>query len=270
MWLDLRQEAAELAYRLDDLPDLDEDELAAAQATWRGRMVNEHVSSRVFAALIPQMMRANVRPARQAEVAAMIGEELRHARSCAGVLAALGGEARATLPKLDDVPSHEDAAPVEAVLRNVMSICCLSETVAVSLISAEYFELEGSQIGDVLKHILADEVRHARFGWELLTELLPTIDEDTRARLNAYLEVALRHLHDHELAHLPACSQMSDNVARAGVCDGAEARKLFFETVENVIVPGLEERGLAGRRAWRSTAKVSAARRATGAIAFAA
>ena len=231
IWLDLRQEASDLGYKFDDLPSLTEAELAAAQATWTGRMVNEHISSRVFAAILPQMMRAGIAPSKQAKVATMITDELRHARSCAGVVAALGGEARAELPALEEVPTHDDAEPIEALLRNVLSICCLSETVAVSLISAEYFELQGSAIGDVLKHILSDEVQHARFGWELVSELVPTVDDEVRGRLNQYLVVALQHLHDHELAHLPALGAMSESVAKAGVCDGLAARRLFFDTV---------------------------------------
>ncbi len=261
--LDLRTEAAELAYDLHDLPQLGAEERKAAQVTWRARMVNEHISSRVFAALLPQMMKAGVRPALQAKVAKMIADELRHARSCAAVVAALGGEARAELPYLEDVPEHRDAAPLEALLRNVLSICCLSETVAVALISAEYFELESSAIGDVLKHILADEVRHARFGWELLDEVMPSVDDATRSRLNEYLEVAFQHLHDHELAHLPACGQLSDNAARAGVCDGFAARALFFDTIDDVIVPGLQAHGLSAKKAWRAVSRASEAYTAT-------
>ncbi len=249
--VDLRDEAAALAIVLHDAPPLSAEDLTAAHATWRGRMVNEYVSSRVFGSLVGQLIAAEVRPARVAEAAGMVGDELRHARACAGVLHALGGEAIAALPDLPTVPEHEDAGPLETVLRNVLSICCLSETVAVALISAEYFELEGTAIGAILRDILADEVRHSRFGWQLVSELMPRVDAAMKRRLRRYLKVALRHLRDHELSHISPEAAPSVEAGLVGVCDGGTARALFFETVLEVILPALEARGLPAGEQWR-------------------
>ena len=182
----------------------------------------------------------------------MIADELRHARQCAGMVEALGGEAVAEMPEIREMPQHKDTGALEALLRNVLSICCLSETVAVSLISAEHLELQGGQIGQVLGQILGDEVQHARFGWDLLTELQDQIDEPMRERLGEYLVVAFRHLVEYELDHLPARKPMSVAVTRVGVCDGLEARNLFFDTIEDVIVPGLQAQGIDGQAAWQA------------------
>ncbi len=154
--LNLREEGQALSYHVANVESLSEAELAAARGTWVGRMVNEHVSAQVFAGMIPQMMRAGIRADRQAQVATMIADEMRHARQCAGMVEALGGEAVAEMPEIREMPLHKDAGPLEALLRNVLSICCLSETVAVSLISAEHLELQGGQIGQVLGQILGD------------------------------------------------------------------------------------------------------------------
>ena len=247
--LDLRVEAAAAALALDPAA-LDERERAAAIGTWLGRMVNEHISARVFAALIPQMMAAEVPAARIAEVAAMIGEELRHGVQCAAVVHALGGEAIAPLPPLPAVPDHADAAPLEALLRNVLSIACLSETVAVALIGAERDSAGPPAMQATLTTILADEVGHARFGWRLLDELAPRLTPDLRRRLGDYLVAAFRHLRDHELAHLPPHPAPSLRAEAYGVCDGNEARALFFATIDTVIVPGLEHHGIPAAHAW--------------------
>ena len=66
--LDLRAEGALNRPALDDLPELTPDERAMAVRTWRGRMVNEHASAQVFAGLVPQLMRAALPGALQAEV----------------------------------------------------------------------------------------------------------------------------------------------------------------------------------------------------------
>ncbi|MGB1016936.1 MAG: ferritin-like domain-containing protein [Nannocystaceae bacterium] len=253
--LNLTNEAAKIA--IDpaslDLSSLDMPARQSAIETWRGRMVNEHVSARVFAALIPQMMRAEVDGARQAAVAEMIADELRHARQCAAVVVALGGEAIADYPDIPPVPEHDDVPPLEALLRNVLSISCLSETVAVALISSERDDAGPAVLRETLELILADEVRHARFGWRLLEELSEQLPAATKQRLGAYLVAAFRELRAYELAQLPARSAPSEAAEAVGVCDGHEARRLFFDTVSEVIIPGLEDHGIPAAVAWAAS-----------------
>ena len=62
--------------------------------------------------------------------------------------------------------------------------------------------------------------------------------------------MALRHLERHELAHLPLASQPPAAGAALGLCNGADARVLFYQTVEEAILPLLETLGLAAREAW--------------------
>jgi hypothetical protein len=127
----------------------------------------------------------------------------------------------------------------------------LSETVAVALITAERLETRPPALQEALTEILGDEVGHARFGWRLLDELAPRIDDDLRTRLGDYLPVAFLHLLDYELAHLPVQHRPpSDTVEGYGVCNGRDARALFYDTIASVIVPELEARNLPGAAAW--------------------
>ena len=95
------------------------------------------------------------------------------------------------------MPEHDDAeTEIEALLRNVLSIACLSETVAVALIGAERLEMPNGELRDLLTRIWADEIGHARFGWRLLARLAPTLDDATKDRLGDYLRhrcVVSRH-----------------------------------------------------------------------------
>jgi hypothetical protein len=126
----------------------------------------------------------------------------------------------------------------------------MSETVAVALIHAEQREVAPPEMEETLRNILSDEVQHARFGWEVLRELADAITPDMRDRLNAYLVVAFAHLRAHELTHLPLKPIPTGEASQVGVCDGRDAQRLFFETVEQIIVPGLEEHGLNAGAAW--------------------
>jgi hypothetical protein len=252
--IDLRESAKGFQPEVPQLPHLRE----AAVATWRGRMINEYSSARVFDGLAEQFALAGVHDVVD-EVRGFASEERRHGVLCGAVVQALGGEAFAEVPDGDVYPRHEDAkSPLEAALRNMLSICCLSETVAVSLIGAERIEMPAGELRDLLTKIYADEVGHSRFGWRTIARLAPSLDADTKERLGDYLEVAFDHLVEHELGHLPESSQPPPEGVQLGLCSGPDARQLFFDTLEQVIIPGLEAHGIPARRAWNNTAAAAA------------
>lgn len=247
--LDLR--AASRAH-MPALPETTTTSMAAAIGTWHGRMVNETRSSAVFAALGRQLADAFESPELVASCEEFSLEEGRHGVLCGAVVEALGGEAVAELPPDDPLPLHEDVAPIEGALRNVLSVCCLSETVAVALIGAEREDMPDGELRELLTRIWADEIGHSRFGWRLVEAHVPTLDLRARARLGAYLRVAFRALESHEIEHLPITSTPED--AALGVCNGRDAQALFYATVTGVIVPRLEGLGLPARLAWETRA----------------
>jgi hypothetical protein len=252
--LDLRAVARRYAPNVPDLPALRE----AAIATWRGRMINEHSSARVFEGLSRQLAAAGVHDVVD-EVAGFAAEERRHGILCGAVVEALGGEAWAEIPDGAEYPLHEDAVtPLEAALRNMLSICCLSETVAVSLIGAERLEMPAGELRDVLTSIYADEIGHSRFGWRTLARLAPSLDRATKERLGDYLEVAFAALVEHELAHLPVSSRPPEEAVAYGLCSGPDARALFFDTLVDAIIPALELHGIPARRAWERSRALAA------------
>jgi hypothetical protein len=245
--LDLRQEVRRLPIVLDGAAGLDETARQAAIAEWTARMVNEHVSSRVFAGLLPQMMRAGVDAAFQRAAADAAVDELRHARLCAAVVEALGGEARAPLPDLDEVPLHEDVDVLEALLRNVLVVSCLNETVAVALLESNRRLVTESTLRRVLTEILADEVGHSRLGWQMLSTLAPRIDDGMRARLGAYLVPAFAQLFERHYAGVGAPRTIA--AEGLGVEDRRDSTSLFIDVVNEVILPRLEAFDLPARQA---------------------
>jgi len=222
----------------------------SAIATWRGRMINEHTSATVFEGLARQLEAAGLEAELVAECAAFADEERRHGVLCGAVVEALGGEARFDRPETDEFPEHEDVPRAEAALRNIVSISCMSETVAVSLIGAERMEMSEGPLRELLTTIYADEVGHARFGWRLAGRLAKELSAEGRVRMQAYLSVAFAHLEMHELAHINPNANPPARGADLGLCNGMDARALFFDTVTQVIVPGLEALGFDAKQAW--------------------
>jgi hypothetical protein len=248
--LDLRADAARHKPQVPDLPHLG----AAARGTWLGRMVNEYSSSRVFEGLAAQMARAGFAEEEVREVRGFAEEERRHGVLCGAVVEALGGEARATWRDEHDFPNHEDAEPIEGVLRNLISISCMSETIAVALIGAERLEMPEGELHELLTRIWSDEVGHARFGWRIVHREVPKLGPEAKARLESYLRIAFGHVEEHELAHLPVASQPPAEGVALGLCSGPDARVLFYETIEEVIIPQLQALGLDARGAWNGRA----------------
>jgi hypothetical protein len=221
----------------------------AVIATWRGRMVNEHGSARVFEGIAAQLA-ALGRDEEAAACRRFAEEEREHGALCGAVVEAAGGEAIAPALVRRPVPSHADTTPRAAVIRNLISVSCLSETVAVALIGAERLEMPESPLRSLLERIWADEIGHARFGWRVVARDLAELDARERDAVAGYLPVALGHLEAHELAHLPAERRWPAEGRAFGLCDGPDARALFEDTVREVIVPGLEGLGLPAARAW--------------------
>lgn len=245
--IDLRDAARE---HMPALPPNLEALYPSARETWRARMVNEYCSAPVFEGLAEQIREVGLDEARVEECLEFAAEERRHGMLCGAVVEALGGEAVAPRPHRDDFPRHRDVSALEALIRNLLSICCLSETVATALIGAERLEMPEGPLRDLLTTIYADEVGHARFGWRLVGEIVPRLDAATRDRLSRYLAVALRHLEEHELSHLPEHHRPPPAGTALGLCSGSDARVLLYETIDEVIVPGLVAAGLDAERAW--------------------
>ena len=248
--LDLRREVAKsIPLRLPGLGDISASDLAAAREHWRIHMVAEFASARVFSGLVPQLMAAELDFDYVRAATEMALQEIDHGLLSARVFAALGGDPRSELPSLDPVPMHADVPAVEAALRNVISISCSGETLAVAVIGGERERATSHELRAVLTQILSDEVGHARFGWRLLAEVAPSLGEDALRRTSAYLVAVF----ERDLRGMRGClgmSPVSDAALGLGAPDGPAQWACFWATMTSVTIPGLERFGLKAEWAW--------------------
>jgi len=226
--VDMRDDVRRTTVALDDATAFDAGSRQAAIAEWTERMADAHASSRAFAGLLPQMMHAGIEASFQAAAAEAVVNELRHVRLCAAVVDALGGEAGAPLPEPSDVPRHDGVGPLEGLLRNVLSIVCLDETVTAAQLENRHRFARESTLRRVIAEILDDKIQHSRLGWRMLQTLAPRIDAAMRGRLGDYLVTAFTRLFD---KHLPVYG---------GGLRAFDSKAIFVEAVNEVIVPRLE------------------------------
>lgn len=238
-----------------DTGALDPRIVRAGRRVWALRMINEHRSAAVFSRLLPQLMACGAPLEYATSAMRMAADELHHGALCAQMTRALGGELR--LPESIDtvaLPEHPDATPLERCLRNVLFIGCLAETVAVAFTTEEREQTTEPVAKRTITQISADEILHARFGWSFVKEAAPELDADAKARTSAWLRVAFAYLEREEMNEVPDVTPPSaELLAQAlsvGVCDNRATRELFYETVDDVILPGLEAAGLAAHDAW--------------------
>ena len=244
--LNLRDQAREHMPVVPNIPELNE----AAIGTWKARMVNEYGSARVFEGLHRQLSKCDLDPSDLDRLASFAEDERRHGVLCGAVVEALGGEAVAPPLPVVPFPEHPDVSDLEGAIRNLISISCMSETVAVSLIGAERLEMPEGPLRELLTTIYADECAHANFGWRLLGDLLERGGAAMREKLKPYVQLAFAHLEKHELAHLPIAAKPPKEGLQLGLCSGVDARTLFYATIEQVIIPGLTAHGLDAQWAW--------------------
>lgn len=233
--------------------------VSIAQNTWRARVVHEHHSAAVFSRLLPQLMEAEAPLEFKTTVLRMSMDELRHASLCAKVVELLGGDPVVeTELRTQALPEHEDATRVEAALRNVMFVGCMSETVSISLLTEERELTREPVIRRVVDQLAADEVLHAKLGWSYLGATWPDLDDAQRRRTNEYLPVAFGYLEAKMLGAMPDVGEvepaLADELEALGCMMPADGRELLYATVEEVIAPRLRDYGLDAIAAWNARA----------------
>ena len=124
-----------------------------SQRTWLGRMINEYkvlicirTVCRAMSSTSRNMMKLEKSAVDRLEEFA--NEERRHG-ICAVLLSKHLAVKQVQSPSKSSFPFHEEVSPLEGTLRNLLSICCLSETVAVALIAAEREEMPEGVLKDL-------------------------------------------------------------------------------------------------------------------------
>jgi hypothetical protein len=226
---------------------------------WRIRMSVEHRSSTVFSQLAHQLIERNAPIDTQIVMMRMALDELRHTMTCADVVKTLGGVAEREVDlAIQPLAVHAGVPIEERVLRNVLYTTTLSELVACARFSATLERTEDPFLRHALRRLLSDEVLHAQFGFfYLMTEKeWLTKNPDRVQSIERYLVHAFAVIEE-ELAPKPPFQKMPKGLAALGAEDPAEAREVFYATMEHATAPGIAEFGIDAPRAWRERRRLA-------------
>ena len=137
-------------------------------ATWAHRHVAECAASLRYARLARELrhLKAPGELVRRAEAASQ--DEARHADLCLKLAERYGwaGDAVDMSEGECTAPAHFDAH--DSLLYELVGFCCLSETLNAALLLATLEQASVPHIRDVVRSLLADEVKHGQLGWGML------------------------------------------------------------------------------------------------------
>jgi hypothetical protein len=229
-----------------DLSAFTAQQIELAAAAWPLRAAEELRSALIYRALARAA--ETVLPAFAPKLAAVVHEELAHARLCAQVGERLG----AARPAYDRAPVTERLAqlptPRARTVALVTSEVAIGETISMAMFRESSRAATEPMTRAAIDAILADEARHQQLGWDALAALGP--DRELESESVHALRSAEQKIAVPALRFLESGKVFDPAWAALGVVPPERRVEAFYAVVEQVVIPRLERMGIAAASAW--------------------
>jgi hypothetical protein len=233
-----------------------EAQLRFATVAWPMRAGEELRSARIFRALAQASRFVRLPGPWPARFASAVRDEVRHARLCATVGAALG----APVPRYDARPVKARLASVPEPLERLLSLLvievAMGETISMYLFRAGRRASIEPLTRAALSSIVGDEVRHQRLGWQSLAFLWPTLTESMRAFVQKEatrgLAICEQQTARPAMLWLQEKKPFDPAYAALGVLHPESRVEAFYFAIERFVIPRLTRLGLDGDLAWKN------------------
>jgi hypothetical protein len=213
---------------------------------WTNRAISEHQATYRFEAYAKRMEEFGVSSELAERTHQASADELRHKEICLEVAARFGARA----PKLEPYEFRRRPDGREILLSNVVATCCVTETLNTPFLALSLEITEDLGTRTAVRELLKDEVNHGKLGWAYLAWARR---QGEGATLQEQLpEMLMEGSGPSFFVQPPEVSPHEAELARYGDLSMAQRQKIFFDTTENVIFPGLEANGISTElaRAW--------------------
>jgi hypothetical protein len=225
---------------------LTDDERRRVASTWDYRARSEVEAAARFARLTGELATDGAPGSVVSGVCEAAADERRHAELCAELCRAHGGE-----PNLEEREASRigraELSLRERLLWEMVSVCCVGETMNAALLGVSLEGATDPAVRRTLHALLTDEVRHARLGWAYLASAR---SENTGSFVAEILPLVLEASVEPELFSAQTVT-LSDALRERGELSMERRRRLFVETLDTVVFPGLSSLGVdptAGQR----------------------
>lgn len=219
-----------------------------ANRVWAARYGVETGAALRFGSLSRRLWQAGA-PEALVELAARASrDETRHASRCEDVLRSRQAPAPTPETRLLEYAPLELTSE-QRLTYEVVAQSCVSETESMATLVTLLDEARDEMLKAVLHELARDEVSHARLGWGYLTWSGKRMD---LAFLAPLLPRMVAGSAGPDLFR-PALPGTDDpNLFHAGVVPHSERQRVYLETLESVVIPGVVEHGIdpAPLRVW--------------------
>ncbi len=245
------------------IDELDSDARTRVARLWLARARNERHTSGVFVALERVLTERNAAPPVLELARRAVKDELAHAALCEEVSTRYAASTTALLTELaaaepdalapPRAPRFHGCTERENGLLFVVLQCCLNESVAAAYLSTCLEQARGAVVRAAVRALLRDEVTHSRIGWaHLASDSVGASERHVVAEAMPELLHAIRRIWLADPAGLHAAAPPGHGSLRL-----AELDDIVLETVEVIVVPGLEHVGVdpGPSSAWAAAAR---------------
>lgn len=231
---------------------------------WRARIAAEYGSAAITQHLVLWLIQIGASPDVIDAGLRIVEDELVHSRMSHDVYVDAGG---VTPPQIDranlELP-RRPGVPLEAdVLRTVVRVFCLGETVAVPLFSHLRAACTVPSARAALDRVLRDEVRHRDFGWMALdwlltTPLAPSIPAMVEAELPGMFAELERSYGTGNPAYADeASARIADDDRAWGLAPPADYADVLQRTFTRDYQPRFAARGIDATPSWAARVPIA-------------
>ncbi|MGZ6069885.1 MAG: ferritin-like domain-containing protein [Myxococcaceae bacterium] len=211
-----------------------------ADRVWAARYGVETGAALRFGSLSRRMWQAGA-PETLVELAARASrDETRHASRCEDVLRSRQAPVPAAETRLLEYAPLE-LTPEQRLTYEVVAQSCVSETESMATLVTLLDAATTEFLKGVLHELARDEVAHARLGWGYLAWAKQRMD---LAFLVPMLPRMVAGSAGPDLFRPAAAGTDDPALFHAGVVPHSERQRVYLETLEAVVIPGITEHGI--------------------------
>jgi hypothetical protein len=218
-------------------------------ATWAFRTRAEVEAAARFERMTSELAEIGATEVVRRGCAEAAADERRHRDLCARIATEWGAPDAVNHEAPRNRIGRSDMDPRDRLLWELVAVCCISETMNVSLMARCLEVARNERIRSTLHELLKDEVRHSRLGWAHLAA------ESAAGRgqfLGDVLPLMLEASVEPGFLDTESPTPWTDALYEYGELPWAELVRIFRETLTLVIFPGLDAAGVttSAGRAW--------------------
>ncbi|HVP59258.1 MAG TPA: ferritin-like domain-containing protein [Myxococcaceae bacterium] len=211
-----------------------------ADRVWAARHGVETGAALRFGSLSRRMWEAGAPEALVDLAARASGDETRHARRCEDILRTRQAPVPPPETRLLEY-APLDLTPEQRLTYEVVAQSCVSETESMATLVTLLDAARDETLKAVIHELARDEVNHARIGWGYLAWARQRVD---LAFLAPLLPGMVAGSAGPDLFR-PALPGTDDPMLlHSGVVPHSERQRIYLETLESVVIPGMQEHGV--------------------------